>query len=547
MSKYDIILFHPPAIYDFRSRPMFPGMLGRTVEGLQFSKVPIGMLSIAEYLDRHGYRVVLDNLGDRMINSPDFDVDRHIRESEAGIFGISLHFQQHSQGALEIARLCKKHHPNAVVVVGGLTATRFHDEIIEKYEFIDAVIRAEAEKPFLRMVRAYEKTGQLGVTPNLTCRDSHGKVHVTPLMPASVDLDEFEYTRFDLLDPKTSVYPADSVSRYSLEVCRGCVHNCSICGGSAYTYKKYLNMAKPSFRSPGKIAADMKKLNDQGITFIGLFQDPRMAGRAYWQELVAALKRERPVLDRLSLDILAPVDEDYIREIRGVAHNIILHFCPNTGSDKVRKRLGRGYTNDQVIHTIKICHEYRIPVTNFFSVGLADESEMDAKKTWDLWRQLDQMEHEAFSKGEFHAIEENVPIGGQILGPIVLDPGSQAFDSPGKYGYRLLYKNLEEYVRGLSEPSWHQWLNYETALMEKKQIVEMIYSSVEFTIEQREKYGFFSQPEAHYERCRIEADRVITKEMEKLSQVPESVKKANYIASLRRNLDELEKRRMVFL
>jgi radical SAM superfamily enzyme YgiQ (UPF0313 family) len=146
---YDVILIHPPAIYDFRNKPLFPGALA-TVEHVQFIEVPIGMLSIADYLDRHGYKVIIDNLADRMVNNKDFDAEEHIKNSSARIYAIDLHFQHHAQGAIEVAKLCKKLHPDSLVIIGGLTATRFHEEIILKFEFVDAVIRSEAEKPFLK-------------------------------------------------------------------------------------------------------------------------------------------------------------------------------------------------------------------------------------------------------------------------------------------------------------------------------------------------------------------------------------------------------------
>ena len=161
MKKYDVILIHPPAIYDFRKKPCFPGILGHTVEQIQFTKVPIGMLSLAEYLDRHGYKVIIDNLGDRMAQSPAFDVEEHLKNLSADIFAIGLHFQQHSPGALEIARICKKFHPHSQVILGGLTATRFHEEIIRKYDFVDAVIRGESEKAFLQLIRAWKRRAVL--------------------------------------------------------------------------------------------------------------------------------------------------------------------------------------------------------------------------------------------------------------------------------------------------------------------------------------------------------------------------------------------------
>jgi B12-binding domain/radical SAM domain protein len=539
MTSYDVVLIHPPAVYDFRRRPLFPGAMGSSVEDVQFTKVPIGMLSIAEYLDRHGVKVILDNLGDRMVSVSGFDVDQHLKNYSAQLYAIGLHFQQHAQGAMEIARLCKKLHPGSQVVMGGLTATCFHEEIIAKYEFVDAVIRGEAEKPLLQLVRGLEKYGKLTATQNLTYRTDNGDICVTPLMDASVSLDEFEYTRFDLLEPNTSIYSPDSCHRWSLEVCRGCAYNCSICGGSAYTYKKYLGMKRPAFRSPGKIVADMKKLNDQDIRFIGLYQDPRMAGKKYWQELMATIVKEKPQIERLSIDLLVPADEDFIQEIAGIGREVILHLCPDTGSDAVRKFLGRHYSNKKFIETIKLCHKYRIPVTYFFSVGLAGETKEEVQETWDLWAELNELDRQAQAQGFFGDIDDTVPIGGPILGPIVLDPGSQAFDFPEKFGYRLLYKNLEAYIEGLSQPSWHQWLNYETQLLDKNAIVELIFQSIEFTIDQREKYGFYNSEEANYERARIEADRVITKEIDNIMKVENQKERNIRIITLRRNLDSL--------
>lgn len=546
MKSYDAIIIHPPAFYDFRYRPVFPGAFGRSARDMQFTKVPIGMLSIADYLDRNGFKVIVDNLGDRMAGSMSFDPEEHIRGYSSQIFAIGLHFQQHSQGAIEVARLCKKHHPNSTVIMGGLTATCFHKELIEKFDFIDGVVRAEAERPMLKLVKGLEKNGRLTDTPNLTYRSSEGEIIVAPLMEGSADLDEFEYTRLDLLTPGTSVFPEGSVPRYSLEVCRGCIYNCSICGGSAYTYKKYLGMKKPAFRSPEKIVRDMKKLNEYGISFIGLFQDARMAGEKYRKSLVETLKKEKPQLDRLSIDILKPSDEEFIKEISTVSRNIIMHFCPDTGSDEVRKLLGRNYSNKELLNTVRLCHKYHIPVTNFFSMGLAGETENRMKETWSLWEKLDQMDYTASLKGIFGDIESSVPIGGQILGPIVLDPGSRAFDSPGKYGYRLLYKNMEEYIKGLSLPSWHQWLNYETLVSDKKTIVDMIQRSIEFTIDQREKYGFYNREQAYYERCMVEADRAVVDRADQIMGMKDPDERIKKIIIMRKNLDELEKHRMVF-
>jgi radical SAM superfamily enzyme YgiQ (UPF0313 family) len=111
---------------------------------------------------------------------------------------------------------------------------------------------------------------------NLTYRNISGETQINPLMESCSDLDEFEFTRLDLLQPNRAVYPIGTPAHWSIPVCRGCIHNCISCGGSSYSYKKYLGRKKPAFRSPEKIVDDIRKLNTQGINVIFLFQDPRM-------------------------------------------------------------------------------------------------------------------------------------------------------------------------------------------------------------------------------------------------------------------------------
>jgi radical SAM superfamily enzyme YgiQ (UPF0313 family) len=281
MMDYDVILIHPPAIYDFREKAIFPGPIAYTVGGStgQFITTPFGMLSIADYLDRNGYKVLVDNLGERMVTSTSFDAEMHIGNLSAKVYAIGLHWCVHSQGAIEIARLCKKLHPDAMVVLGGLTATVFHEELVRKYEFVDAVIRGEAEKPFLLLMRALEQHKELEEVPNLTYRDGAGRIRSVPLMKPSVDLDEFEFTRLDLLEPKGSIFTPGMLPSWTIPICRGCLHNCVACGGSAYSYRTYLGRELPAFRSPEKIAEDIRKLSEQGVQLVFLAQDPRMGGK----------------------------------------------------------------------------------------------------------------------------------------------------------------------------------------------------------------------------------------------------------------------------
>lgn len=529
--NYDVILIHPPAIYDFRKRPIFPSTLA-TVDRIQYTKVPIGMLSIADYLDRHDYKIVIDNLADRMVNSTDFDAEEHIKNTSARIYAIDLHFHHHAQGAIEVARLCKQLHPDSLVILGGLTATYHHEEIIRKYEFIDAVIRGEAERPFLKFLRALEKNGKLTATPNLTCRTDGGEVSITPLMPPSDNLDEFEFTRFDLLEPRTSIFPQDKPPHGSLVVCRGCTYNCAICGGSAYAYKTYLGMCKPAFRSPAKIVEDMRKLNEQGIRFIGLYQDPRMGGEKYWKELVNSIRRANLDIESLNMDLLAPADEEFIREVATIGKQVIFYICPDTGACDVRKSLGRCYSNENLLNTIRICHRYHIPVTVFLSFGLAGETDENIKETWELWGELCKLDNAAINKGGFGSFGNYILKQGPILGPIMLDPCSLSTDFPEKYGYKKIFSNLEEYIQARFAPSWHQWLNYETEQLDKEALIELTLESIENFIRQREKHGVYNKNNAAADYFLVRADRIAVAEVNRIMNLPDDAERESRLRCL---------------
>ena len=531
--NYDVLFFHPPAIYDFRNRPIFPGILGSTVEQIQFSKVPIGILSIADYLNRHGYKVLIDNLADRMINHKEFDIEEHIKNSSASIYGIDLHWHHHAQGAIEIARLCKKFHPASPVVLGGLTSTYFHEEIISNYTFIDAIIRGEAEKPFLEFVRSFEKYGKIMETPNLTFRKENNDIGITPLMPPSTTLDDFEFIRFDLLEPKTSVFDPNMQQRWSLAICRGCKYNCVTCGGSAYSYKKYFGMGHPSFRSPKKIIDDMKKLNDQGFNRIGLYQDPRMGGESYWKELMATIRKEKINIEQLTMDLLGPADEEYIREIATIGKPVVLYICPDTGNCNIRKAQGRNYSNEELLNTIKLCHRYHIPVTSFFSVGLTGETNETINEMWSLWDQLCILDKHAIKRGAVGNVGRSILMGGPIIGPIILEPGSLAFDYPDRYGYKLTYKNIKEYIDGLMQPSWHHWLNHETKQLSKDELLELILESTEQAIHRRAKNGLYNEKEASAALIKNKIDKMAVYEVNKIIGLFDTGEKDKRLTSLK--------------
>jgi B12-binding domain/radical SAM domain protein len=533
--SYDAILIHPPSIHDFRERPIFPGPVAYTVGGstTQFVMPSIGILSIAEYLSRNGFQAMVDNLGERMITIKDFDVEEYLSSLSARVYAIGLHWCVHSQGAIEIAKLCKRLHPEAMVVLGGLTATVFSEEIIRKYDFVDAVIRGEAEKPFASLMKALEQGHDLDEVPNLTSRDGTGGLRSTPIMPPTGDLDEYDFTRLDLLEPKQSLLVPGQLPSWIVPVCRGCLYNCVSCGGSAYSYRTYLGREKPAFRSPEKIVEDLHKLSQQGIQLVFLCQDPRMGGEAYWRKLLMTLQQEKIQQKQLTMELFAPADEEYIQELSKIDTHIVLTISPESGVDRIRGAHGRKYTNHQLYKTMEYCKQYGIALGSFSMSALANDTPETIQETWKSWEEICSMN-----------VIDHAPVD-YAFGPmLLLDPGSLAFDRPSSYGYRLIFKNLEDYIQGMSLPSWHQWISYETKSLDRDLITKLIIDSLEFSINLRERCGFYSKSEADTARfCFGEASTEIINVVNDAMSIPDEHERLQRLKSFSEYLEiELENR-----
>ncbi len=141
MATLDLILLHPPTLYDFRKRIGIHGPISDVVPSTPvFEMYPIGFASLSEYLERHGLKVRIINLALKMLKDERFDVEKFLRRLHPVAFGLDLHWMAHVQGALAIAEIIKKFHPQTPVILGGLSATYYHEEILREYPYIDFVV-----------------------------------------------------------------------------------------------------------------------------------------------------------------------------------------------------------------------------------------------------------------------------------------------------------------------------------------------------------------------------------------------------------------------
>jgi len=474
MAQADLVLLHPPAIYDFRKRPITLGPISDVIPSTPiFEMYPVGFASISEYLERKGFRVRIVNIALKMLKSERFDAERFIASLKPRAFGIDLHWMPHCHGSLALAEIIKQYHPDTPVIFGGFSATYFHEEIIREYPQVDYVVRGDsAEEPLCQLMQVIRDGGDPAEVPNLTWRDN-GKVRTNPVthLPADLNAVAIDYghimrqvARYRDLSgyiPFTNwfSYPLTAVF-----TCRGCTHHCKTCGASVQALKGMEGRTRPAFRDPVLLARDIINVQHHLNAPIFIIGDILQPGKDYAENLLRELRKSK-IKNHMVYEFFRPPSAGLVEEIAHATPNFNIQISPESHDEEVRKAFGRPYSNrslesflgEAVRHGAK-----RIDL--FFMTGLPKQNYDSVLDTATYCRHL--LEQYGRDKTLFPFISPLAPF---------LDPGSMVFEEPERFGYRLLFRTLEEHRRALEGPSWKYFLNYETEWMTRDDIVFSTY------------------------------------------------------------------------
>jgi B12-binding domain/radical SAM domain protein len=519
MSKIDLILLHPPTLYDFRNQPGIHGPISDVVPSTPiFEMYPIGFASLSEYLERYGLKVRIINVAMKMLKDEKFDVERLIQKNRPAAFGLDLHWMAHVQGALALAEIIKRFHPHIPVILGGLSATYYHEEMLRQYPFIDFVVRGDStEKPLLQLLQAIKTRGDFRIIPNLTYRVGGNGIQVNPLTHVPENLDEMTIDYRHIMrkvvryaDP-TGYQPFIDWYTYPVTAvftCRGCTYSCKTCGGSSQTFRSMANRRKPAYRNPKLLAQDIFNISDHLHAPVMIIGDIFQPGEEYGFTFLQEMKR-RPITNHIAFEFFIPPSRIYLKRIAESILNFNIEISPESHDEEVRKAFGRPYHNDSLEKMIEDAVDLgskRIDL--FFMTGLPKQTYQSVLDTVGYCRSL---------LKRFRSYNKLIP----FISPLApfLDPGSPVFEAPEKYGYRLLYRTMEEHRQASLAPSWKYILNYETEWMNRDEIVYSTYEAGKRLNRLKAEFGLIDSKTAESVERRLEGTVRMMKEIDQIMAI----------------------------
>ncbi len=532
MARTDLILLHPPSYYDFRKRPGLYGPISDVVPSTPiFEMYPIGFASLSEYLERRGLKVRIVNLAMKMLRSDRFDVEKFIRKNRPLAYGIDLHWMAHVHGALAIAEIIKKFHPETPVILGGLSATYYHEEILRQYPFVDFVMRGDStEKPLAQLLRALKEKRGLKEVPNLTYRDGKNGIQANPITSVPEDLNEIaidyrhimkKVVRF--MDPvgyqpfiDWYAYPVTAVF-----TCRGCTYHCKTCGGSSKTFRAMANRSRPAYRDPKLLAQDIFNISEHLNAPIMIIGDIFQPGTAYGDSFLREMKK-RPIDNHIAFEFFVPPSREQLERIADAIKHFNIEISPESHDEEVRRAFGRPYGNPPLERMIADAIDLGCKrIDLFFMIGLPKQTYQSVMETVDYCRDLLE---------RFQPYNKLIP----FISPLApfLDPGSTVFEEPERHGYRLFYRSVEEHRQAMTAPSWKYILNYETEWMDRQEIVASTYESGRRLNRLKAEFGLIDPKTAEAVEWRIDRALAMMEEIDRVLMIQDPNEREALLESL---------------
>jgi len=460
MELFDLILIHAPSVYDFRNRDdiLFAYLSNSEVVTVSqiYEMYPLGFKAMQTALHQQGKKVAIINLAMMMLKDPALDVEGLLRKLNARLFGIDLHWLAHAQGSLAVARLLKTLHPAIPIVFGGLSASLFYQELIA-YPQVDFVARGhEASSAISSLLKTPENSGY-GDIPNLCWKDCSDNIIINEFRPPATYTEQVNWHHSDT-----------AINYYMVLPGAGCEYNCTFCGGSSYTMKKYYGIPEGfAAKPPSVLLQELQTIREAPA------KNKRVVTLHHWFENIASLKQ---VLDTLNggsvrtvhYTIFNLISEDHIKLLSEYPMRPLFEISIESSSAEVRKACGKPpYSNQELETWLDMLFKYnkRTIVEIYLMIGLPRQTPALV---------MEDLVYAAHLLGRYADYDINV-----YMCPMrpFLDPGSVIYDHPEQFGYTILFNSLKDYEKALLVPHWKDSLNYQTQWMSREEFVDITYGA----------------------------------------------------------------------
>ncbi|MFV0436067.1 MAG: B12-binding domain-containing radical SAM protein [Desulfopila sp.] len=342
---------------------------------------PLGLLSIAAYLEQRHHRVsVEDCLGPSAAATVEETVDR-ILAASPDLVGFSTTTSSFLDGH-DLASRIKMKCPEVVTVFGGVHVSSMGEELLRRFTNIDVLCLGEGEETMAELAAARP----LPEIDGVAFLDA-GEPRTTRPRQTIADLDSLPFPAYEKLTgfPEKYHLPLFSYIKApgsTMTTSRGCPYQCSYCDRSVF---------KRGFRynSPAYIYNHMQHLRQRfGIRHINIYDDLFTLNRERIETLCEMLRSQPLGLHFNCAVRVGHVDDDLLAMLKG-AGCLMVSLGIESGEPRLLAVHKPGVYLDEVRETVGRIRQAGLRVKGLFMMGLPGETMESIQKTSEFALSLD--------------------------------------------------------------------------------------------------------------------------------------------------------------
>jgi anaerobic magnesium-protoporphyrin IX monomethyl ester cyclase len=222
-----------------------PVKAGRDISRLANIIAPMGLLSIAAYLEKNG--ITTDIIDCYAHPDSDNKIPDYLKEKRPGYIGLTCTTSTFHD-SVRIAKTAKEVLPGIRSVFGGPHVSALREKILEDYPDVDFSIIGEGEQCVEALIKAGTDKKALSKIPGLVYRNN-GDIKFTGFREKGIELDSLPFPAYEKLQGYPHAYklPIFNYPRTPNTSCissRGCPYTCSYCDRSVFRSSFRYNSAE---------------------------------------------------------------------------------------------------------------------------------------------------------------------------------------------------------------------------------------------------------------------------------------------------------------
>ena len=345
---------------------VYPYFIEQRMRDEDMKAVPMGLYSVGAVLKENHYDVEI--LDWHEINKTPEKIREALDQKKPDVIGFSV-LHGNRWGAVEIARTAKRLNPKVKTVFGGVGATFLWEHLLTHFPEVDCVVLGEGEWTFLNLVRHFEKEQDQGIATiqGIAYREN-GKIVKTGEADPIIDLDNLPI-------------PAKHFTYSHVSSSRGCAWNCSFCGSPEFWGRNI------RWRSPENFVEELEMLFRKGVTFFYFSDDTFTLDPKRVIDICKRIIEKNLKIAWYAISRADHVDEEMLYWMRS-AGCIQISYGVESGSEKIRKTLGKPVKTGQIKRAFALTTRYGILSRAYFIYGAPGETWETVQETIDLMDEI---------------------------------------------------------------------------------------------------------------------------------------------------------------